>query len=97
MSSAAAEESKKAKKLPFDYTTTDDVFLVTKGKVLRNKQKTLDKIHETERSIKKGEITATDTQKEMIARKDALKAEMKEIRELIELYIQSNPNYKRKG
>jgi hypothetical protein len=97
MSSAAAEESKKAKKLPFDYTTTDDIFLVTKGKVLRNKQKTLDKIHETERSIKKGEITATDTQKEMIARKDALKAEMKEIRELIELYIQSNPNYKRKG
>jgi hypothetical protein len=56
MSSAAAEESKKAKKLPFDYTTTDDIFLVTKGKILRNKQKTLDKIFDTEKQIKKGEI-----------------------------------------
>ena len=60
MNSAAAEESKKVKRLPFDYTTTDDIFLVTKGKVLRNKQKTLDKIYETEKAIKKGEITATD-------------------------------------
>jgi len=47
---------KKKKSLPFDFTTTDDVFLTTKGKALRNKQKTLDKIIETEKAIKKGEI-----------------------------------------
>jgi hypothetical protein len=33
----------------------------------------------------------------MVGRKDALVAEMKEIKDLIELYIQSNPDYKRKG
>lgn len=33
----------------------------------------------------------------MIGRKDALKAEMKEIKDLIDLYIQANPDYKRKG
>lgn len=33
----------------------------------------------------------------MVARKESLKAEMKELRELIDLYIQSNPNYHRKS
>lgn len=33
----------------------------------------------------------------MVGRKEALKAEMKELRELIDLYITSNPNYHRKG
>jgi len=78
---------KKKKGLPFDFTTTDDVFLTTKGKALRNKQKTLDKIIETEKAIKKGEIQPTDAQKEMVGRKDALKAEMKDIKDLIDLYI----------
>jgi hypothetical protein len=91
------DQQKKKKALPFDYTTTDDIFLNTKGKALRNKQKTLDKIFDTEKQIKKSEIVPTDAQKEMVARKDALKAEMKEIKELIDLYIQSNPDYKRKG
>lgn len=81
------DQQKKKKALPFDYTTTDDIFLTTKGKALRNKQKTLDKIFETEKQIKKSEIVPTDAQKEMVARKDALKAEMKEIKELIDLYI----------
>lgn len=81
------DQQKKKKALPFDYTTTDDIFLNTKGKALRNKQKTLDKIFDTEKQIKKSEIVPTDAQKEMVARKDALKAEMKEIKELIDLYI----------
>jgi len=50
------DQQKKKKSLPFDYTTTDDIFLITKGKALRNKQKTLDKIIETQKAIKKGEI-----------------------------------------
>jgi hypothetical protein len=91
------DHQKKKKSLPFDYTTTDDLFLNNKGKALRNKQKTLDKIVETEKAIKKGEIQPTDAQKEMVGRKEGLKAEMKEMKELIDLYIQSNPDYKRKG
>lgn len=48
------------KKLPFDYTVTDDIFLNQKGKALRNKQKTLDKINDTEKQIKRKEIVPTD-------------------------------------
>jgi hypothetical protein len=33
----------------------------------------------------------------MVGRKDALVAEMKELKEDIDLYIKANPNYKRKG
>ena len=90
-------QKQKKKSLPFDYTTTEDLFLNIKGKALRNKQKTLDKITETEKAIRKGEIQPSDAQKEMVGRKDALKAEMKELKDLIDLYIQSNPNYHRKG
>lgn len=70
----------------------DDLFLTTKGKQLRNRQKKLDKIAQTERSVKKGEITPTDAQKEMIASKSALQHECKELTELCELYIRSNPD-----
>jgi hypothetical protein len=31
------DQQKKKKGLPFDYTTTDDIFLTAKGKALRNK------------------------------------------------------------
>ena len=91
------DQQKKKKTLPFDYTTTDDIFLTAKGKALRNKQKTLDKIIETQKAIKKGEIQPTDAQKEMVSRRESLAAEIKEIKELIDLYIQANPDYKRKG
>lgn len=50
------QKQQKKKGLPFDYTTTDDLFLNQKGKALRNKQKTLDKIVDTEKAIRKGEI-----------------------------------------
>ncbi len=53
-------KAQKKKSLPFDYTTTDDLFLNLKGKALRNKQKTFDKILDTEKAIKRGEIQPTD-------------------------------------
>lgn len=49
-----------------------------------------------EKQIKKGEIQPNDTQKEMVANKDNLKTEVSELEALVELYIKSNPNYKRK-
>lgn len=46
---------------------------------MRNKQKKIDKIVVTEKKAKKGEITLTDAQKEMIAGKAELQKECKEI------------------
>jgi hypothetical protein len=46
----------KGKKFQFDFSTTEDLFISNKGRELRNKQKKLDKIIATEKSIKKGEV-----------------------------------------
>lgn len=70
----------------------DDLFLNNKGKALRNKQKKMDKITQTQKAINKGEVTPTDAQKEMLAGKAALQAEIKELQELCDLYLRSNPN-----
>jgi hypothetical protein len=83
-------------KLAIDFSTVDDLFLNAKGKALRNKQKKLDKIKQTEKAVKGGSITTTDAQKEMIATKPALEAETKELNELCELYILSNPSWNKK-
>jgi hypothetical protein len=63
--------------------------LNNKGKALRNKQKKLDKIVQTEKGVKKGEIQPTDAQKEMLEGKAALQAEIKELQELCDLYLKS--------
>lgn len=59
-------------KLNVDFSTSTDLFLNTKGKMLRNKQKKLDKINAVAKQIKQGEIVATDAQKEMVAGKETL-------------------------
>lgn len=74
-----------------DFSTTDDIFLNTKGKAFRNKQKKLDKIIATEKQAKKGEITLTDAQKEMIAEKEKLQNECKELKDQLDLYVKSHP------
>lgn len=89
-----AQPGKKGK-FQFDFSTTTDLFISTKGRELRNKQKKLDKIIQTEKAIKKNEIQPTDTQKEMVATKPAVQADIKQVQELVELYIQSNPGYAR--
>jgi len=95
--SAHAPSTKKNNKFSFDFSTTEDLFISTKGRELRNKQKKLDKINLTEKGIRKGEIVPSDTQKEMLAGKPALLAEIKELSDLVELYIKSNPNYVKKA
>ena len=52
-------------KFHFDFSTTEDLFISTKGRELRNKQKRLDKTNEAEKAIRKGECTPTDAQKEI--------------------------------
>ena len=47
-----AQPGKKGK-FQFDFSTTTDLFISTKGRELRNKQKKLDKIIQTEKAIKK--------------------------------------------
>jgi hypothetical protein len=80
-------------KFQFDFSTTEDLFISTKGRELRNKQKKLDKIVALEKQIKKGESEINDTQKEMVASKHELKTEVSELEALVELYVKSNPNY----
>lgn len=89
-------KKQKHHKFQFDFSTTEDLFISTKGRELRNKQKKLDKVTALEKQIKKGELQPNDTQKEMIQNKDALKNEVSELEALVELYVKSNPNYKRK-
>jgi seryl-tRNA synthetase len=83
-------------KFQFDFSTTEDLFISTKGRELRNKQKKLDKIVALEKQTKKGDVQINDTQKEMVASKEQLKDEVKELEALVELYVKSNPNYLRK-
>lgn len=80
-------------KFQFDFSTTEDLFISTKGRELRNKQKKLDKVIILEKQIKKGEVQPNDTQKEMVSNKDSLKHEVSDLEALVELYIKSNPNY----
>jgi len=62
-----------------NYSNTNDEFLNTKGRELRNKQKKLDKIVSTEKQAKKGEIQLSDLQKEMITKKGELQSQCKEL------------------
>ena len=74
------QQNNKKNQFKFDFSTTDDLFISTMGRQYRNKNKKLDKINQTEKGIRKGDIpTPTDTQKEMIAGKPALVKELKEI------------------
>ena len=79
------------------YASSNDLFVSTKGKVLRNKQKRLDKVFETEAKIKSGELKPSEQQQEMVDSKKQLLQEVKELTKLIELYIQSNPDYEKKA
>ena len=76
-----------------EFSKLSDIFLTQKGKKLKNLQKKLDKIKEQEKLVKNGEITANDDMLAKFATKDAIKAEVKELQALCELYIESNPDY----
>ena len=55
-------------------------------KKLRNKNKKLDKIKETEKKVKSGEIKPNQEQLEMISSKALLLEEMKDLQGIINLY-----------
>jgi hypothetical protein len=54
-------QNKKKGRLQFDFSTTQDLFISTKGRVLRNLYKKLDQIADIEKGVRKGEIQPTDT------------------------------------
>jgi hypothetical protein len=59
-------------------------------------QKKFDKIKDQEKLVKKGEIQPNDDMLAKFAQKDSLKAEIKELKDLCDLYIKSNPDYDKK-
>ena len=60
-------------------------------KKLRNKNKKLDKIKETEKKVKTGEIKPNQEQLEMISSKTLLLEEMKDLQGIINLYQEAFP------
>lgn len=84
-------------KLEFELSQVTDIFILTKGRERRNKQKKLDKICQTEMNIRQGNITEPNAaQKEMLAQKPAVMEEIKELNELLQLYVDANPNWNKK-
>lgn len=97
---AAAKTNKpkgKGKGPQLAFSELDDLFLTTKGRSLRNLQKKLDKIKEQEKLVRKGEIQANADMEQKFASKAGIQAEIKELQELIDLYMKSNPDYANKG
>ena len=78
------------------FSELDDLFLKTKGRILRNLNKKLTKHNDLLLQVKKGEIEPNAQQKEQIASIPGLKEEIKELQDLCDLYIKSNPNYENK-
>lgn len=61
-------------------------------KKLRNKNKKLEKIKETEGKIKKGEFKPNQEQLDMIQSKDKLNQEMSELLAIIKMYQEAFPD-----
>lgn len=97
---ATADQAKSGKKksaIPeLQFSELDDLFLSQKGKKLRNLQKKFDKIKEQEKLVKKGEIKPNEDMLAKLATKNGLKAEIKELKDLCDLYMKSNPNFNKK-
>lgn len=60
-------------------------------KKLRNKNKKLEKIKETEKKIKSGEIKPNQEQLDMITSRAGLNEEMKELQGIITMYQEAFP------
>lgn len=84
------------KKFQFDFSSTNDLFISTKGRELRNRYKKMDKILNFEKQMAEdtaATATLKDEQKQMIAQKPQLQKEIADLQDLIDLYVKSNPNY----
>jgi hypothetical protein len=71
----------------------DDLFLGEKGRKLRNMRKKLDKINELAKAVRDGEKKPNAEQKEQIASIASTKQDIKDLEELCNLYIRSNPSF----
>ena len=91
--SADIPKSKKEQQAPKVelYADTTDPFINLIYKKLRNKNKKLMKIKETEVKAKSGEIKITPEQQQMIASKAGLVAEMEELQGNINMYQEAFP------
>ena len=69
MTDKGNKKDTKAKQIE-QWADTSDNFVNLIYKKLRNKNKKLDKIEQTQDKIKKGEIIANEEQKQMLAQKD---------------------------
>lgn len=69
------------------------MFLSTKAKQIRNKQKKVDQIVADEAKLKDKEFKPDKDFINKIQRRPALEVEIKDLVEQVELYIKSNPNY----
>jgi hypothetical protein len=96
-SAAAQPKGGRKNKSNLNFSELDDIFLSNKGKKQRNLQKKLDKIKEQEKLVRKGEIKSNPDMEQKFASKATLQAEIKELQELIDLYIESNPDYNKKA
>ena len=71
----------------------DDLFLGEKGRKLRNLRKKLDKYNELSTKVRDGEVKPNAEQKEQIGSIASTKTQIKDLEELCNLYIKSNPNW----
>ena len=89
----AQQPTKKQVALITSLIDSDDLFLSTKAKQIRNKQKKVDTIVADEAKLKDKEFKPDKDFINKIGRRPALEAEIKDAQEAIDLYIKSNPNY----
>jgi hypothetical protein len=101
MSSSAnavkAEDKKNVKHAQFQWADAKDLFISTKGKLIRKSQKKLDKINQTEILVKKEGLKLNADQEQMLLTKPSLKKEIRELQAEIDFYIKSNPSWDKKN
>jgi hypothetical protein len=74
------------------YADTKDPFVNLVYKKIRNKNKKLDKINETEKKIKSGEIKPNQEQLEMVNSRPKLLEEKQELEGIISMYREAYPD-----
>ena len=74
------------------YSETSDAFVNLIHKKLRNKNKKIEKIEITEQKIKNKEVEVNQEQKDMVASKAGILAEMKELEGIIAMYKEAFPD-----
>lgn len=99
MSESGESKSRKTadkKHAQIQWANVSDLYISTRGKLIRKKQQKLDRIAQTEILAKKEGLKLNADQEAMVSQKSALVKEVKEIQKEIDFYIQANPNWDKK-